>query len=281
MRHGRFMIALGYALVIHVCMVWFLSGRVTTKPPQREKIMVPVELIQIPEEKIPPKKPEKPDLLAQVDRVTEAKPALAKTEALPRPESEPLPGHSVTSGPEKQNKITAEPPVRAKAPIKADKNKENKKKTTPSVQKDEIISKPLSLSPTLSDINRWDDENNIKDQSHHGREQTLDLNTSKVQYAVYFSRLKERIEQGWIYPERAKNLNLSGNLRLKFTIDRDGNLLALNILRSSGESILDESALNAVKGAAPFAPFPQDWQLEKIHVTTTFEYIRRKILWRP
>lgn len=289
MNHRRFMMALVLAVLIHAVIIWFLNGWMGAKPLKREEILVPVELIQVQDEKIVQEAPEKPDLLAQVNRVTKDKPAETESLLLPKPMSNPVLGRSMAGG-EEQDVALPEPSNREKAPLKAETHKDavdfpdKKKKESPKTngkaqRQEQALSKPLNLSPTLSELNRWDDELRMQDNSQGGREKTLDLNTSKVRYAVYFSRMKERIEQGWVYPQRAKIENLSGNLRLKFTIGRDGRLVDIKILRSSGEAVLDESALNAVKAAAPYAPFPEHWQLEKIHVTTTFEYIRRKILW--
>ncbi|MBF0347821.1 MAG: energy transducer TonB [Magnetococcales bacterium] len=289
MNHHRLMWALALALMIHVAVIGYFSGLKLSKPVEREKVILPVELIQVHEEKVVQEAPEKPDLLAQVNKVVKDKPSQSETAALPKPQSNPVLGRSMEGG-EEHNSAVPEQSSRPKAPVKSENRKdvvehpEKNKKDTPKTsgkakRHEQALSRPLNLSPTLSELNRWDDELREQENSQGGREQTLDLNTSKVRYAVYFSHLKEQIEQGWVYPQQAKHLSLSGNLRLKFTIGRDGRLLDLKILRSSGESILDESAMRAVQAAAPFAPFPESWQLEKIHVTTTFEYIRRKLLW--
>ncbi|HAT50194.1 MAG: energy transducer TonB [Nitrospirae bacterium] len=286
MNHRRFILALVQAVIIHVVVLWFLDGWTVPKPLKREEILVPVELIQVQDEKVAPEAPEKPDLLAQVNRVAQDKPSKTESLSLPKPFSDPVLGRSMAGGQE-QAMALPEPSSRQKAPLKGENQKDivdfpdKKKKESPKTngraqRQEQALSKPLNLSPTLSELSRWDDELKVRDDSQGGREQTLDLNTSKVRYAVYFARLKERIEQGWVYPQRAKRQNLSGNLRIRFTIGRDGHLLDIKILRSSGETVLDESALNAVKAAAPYAPFPEHWKLEKIHVTTSFEYILRK-----
>ena len=60
------------------------------------------------------------------------------------------------------------------------------------------------------------------------------------------------------FPARAQRRNLYGATRVRFTIDRDGNLLGYEILTSSGHRILDEAAIATLKRAEPFPPMPAD-----------------------
>lgn len=60
------------------------------------------------------------------------------------------------------------------------------------------------------------------------------------------------------FPARAQRRNLYGATRVRFAIDRDGNLLGYEILASSGHRILDEAAIATLKRAEPFPPMPAD-----------------------
>jgi protein TonB len=60
------------------------------------------------------------------------------------------------------------------------------------------------------------------------------------------------------FPARAQRRNLYGATRVRFTIDRDGNLIGYEILASSGHRILDEAAIATLKRAEPFPPMPAD-----------------------
>ena len=140
---------------------------------------------------------------------------------------------------------------------------------------------PLNFMPSMNNLTRWDRLRRNQISSSVQSEETVSLNTRKVRYVAYFSQLKKRLEQGWSYPSQAKKNKQSGNANLQFTIRRDGHLLYVKILRTSGTPVLDDSAVRAVHNAAPFAPFPGDWSLEKLHVRATFEYIRRGgLVWR-
>jgi len=44
---------------------------------------------------------------------------------------------------------------------------------------------------------------------------------------------------------------------VEFTLESSGALVAVRIKQGSGSELLDEAALQAVRDAAPFAPFPE------------------------
>ncbi|WP_162500926.1 TonB family protein, partial [Modicisalibacter coralii] len=48
---------------------------------------------------------------------------------------------------------------------------------------------------------------------------------------------------------------LDGQLRIRVVIGRDGQLREAEVIQSSGEPELDQSALDTVRGAAPYRPF--------------------------
>jgi len=60
------------------------------------------------------------------------------------------------------------------------------------------------------------------------------------------------------YPEAARAQKLYGNLLLAVSIRSDGTLEKVEVLRTSGNRILDAAAVKIVEMSAPFAPFPPD-----------------------
>lgn len=97
------------------------------------------------------------------------------------------------------------------------------------------------------------------------REETVSL-ASPGKYRGYLSEIKRRIEQGW-EPGAGE-----GELMLIFSVENDGRLSRLRLLRSSGDRGLDESALSAVRRAAPFAPMPASMNLARLNVKAGFCY---------
>jgi protein TonB len=57
------------------------------------------------------------------------------------------------------------------------------------------------------------------------------------------------------YPDAASRRGIKGVAMVRFTVDREGQVVASEVLKSSGSPILDEEALALVKRASPF-PLP-------------------------
>jgi TonB family protein len=88
----------------------------------------------------------------------------------------------------------------------------------------------------------------------------LESNSSLESFeAVYLNAWQRKIETAGYYEIADSNL-VQGNFRvqIKSVIDFQGNLLAAEILQSSGNSALDAMALKILKNSSPFQPFPDD-----------------------
>lgn len=83
------------------------------------------------------------------------------------------------------------------------------------------------------------------------------LDPTEVQ--LYRDRLLAYIERYRRYPPEAQRNAVEGVVILKFTIDRQGQVRAAWIGRSSGSPILDNEAMSAIRRAAPLPPIPADW----------------------
>ncbi len=105
-----------------------------------------------------------------------------------------------------------------------------------------------------------------------GDEEEVSLNTTEIKYADYMARIKHQIEKVWTYPEQAARKGISGEITLRFKLSKDGNLLSVRMLDSSGTKILDVAAIKAVKGAAPYYPFPATITTKKLVITASFIY---------
>lgn len=72
----------------------------------------------------------------------------------------------------------------------------------------------------------------------------------------YYQLISKQIKQKAFYPEQARrNLN-QGLVYISFTVLSNGHLKEINIKISSGNDYLDKSALQSVREAGPFPPFP-------------------------
>lgn len=77
------------------------------------------------------------------------------------------------------------------------------------------------------------------------------------------------------YPDEARRQQIYGSLRLLVTIRRDGGLQEVQILESSGHSVLDQAAMRIVRLAAPFAPFSGDLaEFDQLEIVRTWRFER-------
>ena len=104
------------------------------------------------------------------------------------------------------------------------------------------------------------------------RGKTLQLNTSEVRYYKYLMDMKRRIEYYWEYPVIAARNGWQGSLNMSFTIHKDGSVGDVIVNKSSKYPVLDEAAVNAIKIAAPFSPFPADFDKDEITIKANFMY---------
>ena len=103
-------------------------------------------------------------------------------------------------------------------------------------------------------------------------DEPIPLDTKEEKYVSYFSRIKQQIQRVWVYPTQGAKRKLSGEVTLKFEISKDGNLLSLRLVNTSGFDILDINAIKAVKEAAPYYPFPATISKKKLSILATFIY---------
>ena len=84
--------------------------------------------------------------------------------------------------------------------------------------------------------------------------------TKKSQDALYLDTWRRRIEAvGNVnYPDKARRDRLYGSLRLLVAILPDGKVDGIQLLQSSGHTMLDQAAMRIVEMASPFAPFPDE-----------------------
>ena len=104
-------------------------------------------------------------------------------------------------------------------------------------------------------------------------EAVVDINTREEKFFSYLMHLKRKIQGVWVYPSSAANLGIGGTLTVEFSIARDGGLLYVNLLDSSGHSVLDDSAVRAIQSAAPYFPFPDRMRAKRLKVRANFIYV--------
>lgn len=110
------------------------------------------------------------------------------------------------------------------------------------------------------------------------RPKVIYMNSSTKEFlpARYMREWINRVERigNLNYPDQARRDKLSGTLILDVAINARGELINVDLRKSSGHKILDDAAQRIVKLAAPYSPFPDKLKQEAdvIHITRSWEF---------
>ncbi len=83
---------------------------------------------------------------------------------------------------------------------------------------------------------------------------------------VYITKLVAKMKMNWVLPRVSKGLEAVVDVR----IDRRGRAVYINIEKSSGEVVFDESCLRAVRKTFPFDPLPPVYDGEYLDIGVRF-----------
>jgi protein TonB len=136
----------------------------------------------------------------------------------------------------------------------------------------QLINRALAMASSTGEI-----QSELESDKRKVRHKYISVNTKDYKYAAYMEAWRAKVERigNMNYPNKAREKELSGNLSLDVSLRQDGTVKEINIRRSSGHNVLDEAAIEIVKLAAPFAPFPNSIKKEVdiLHVTRTWKFV--------
>ena len=151
-------------------------------------------------------------------------------------------------------------------------------------QQEEAVAIALESGVDVSMPLPRDDESNPSIRDDNPRELVTSVDTRESVIAGYLDRWKRKIETIGVkyFPEKGIMQGLTGSPTLEVTISASGQLEDVVLRQSSGSRILDQAALNILRRAAPFDPFPQairldydqlrfayKWQFSEVAMSTT------------
>ncbi|MEX2128034.1 MAG: TonB family protein [Xanthobacteraceae bacterium] len=74
----------------------------------------------------------------------------------------------------------------------------------------------------------------------------------------YQAQVLAHLSRHRVYPPEARDRGATGVARVRFALTRDGRVMSASLVGGSGERVLDEAALDMVRRASPFPPFPSE-----------------------
>lgn len=103
--------------------------------------------------------------------------------------------------------------------------------------------------------------------SEEGKGKSPVTSAREPDFSVYMSRLQALIKKRWFPPRHP----MANHVKAVFDVSRDGTMSGLRLVRSSGISIIDRAALEAINSAAPFPPLPE-YSPPSVTIEFSFDY---------
>ncbi len=89
-------------------------------------------------------------------------------------------------------------------------------------------------------------------------------------FTLWVNTFKNEVYRNWILPQTAL-FGFRGHVDFTFTVERDGTISALRMLKSSGTPSLDRAAQNALTSSR-WLPLPDDYGPPRVTMQVTFFY---------
>jgi protein TonB len=300
-RTGYLKFGLTLSLVLHLLVIFALPkiGPSDTKSALRPgESVTPIRLVELP----PPKKEEPPpekasaisdrNHIAERERLPKAVPGprgpigrpapMERLAALSPPQA---PEDLVKPEEEAPKEKTVSPDVKSQ-PIPKTKSAEAPKKPKQAPREKPSRNKGVDLRPTPAEVARALSSPGLEksggefDPDGDVEEAVVDINTREDRFFSYLLHLKQKIEGVWVYPKAAAGSGLGGELILEFVVMNNGALADVSLLEPSGHGILDDSAMSAIRTAAPYHPFPPSLKAKRLRIRARFIYVTQSFFRR-
>ena len=90
-------------------------------------------------------------------------------------------------------------------------------------------------------------------------------------FSLWINTFKNEVYRNWIVPQPALLGSARGHVDFEFTVERNGSMSALRMLKSSGTNALDRAAQFALSGSR-FLPLPDDYGPPRVTMQVSFFY---------
>ena len=151
-------------------------------------------------------------------------------------------------------------------------------KNSKSIQNEVVAQKkPIDKKKILSNLSQLDFNVKPQTKNENLRIKNISAKSPEYIYRLYFEAWKKKVERmgSMNYPEAAKINNSFSNLVMKVTINSNGLVHNIAIIKSSGNEDLDIAAADIVKNGSPYAPFSEQMkrEVDQVNITRIWKFI--------
>lgn len=133
--------------------------------------------------------------------------------------------------------------------------------------------RPSSLFPSIQELARADKKPAVNLDEAIEKGELINLNTKEFKYVSYFLSIKRAVEGCMSYPEDMALQGISGGGLVAFTVEKEGVVSEVRIVRSSGYTSFDHEIVRAIRMASPLNPIPARLGKDRLFLVWPFEFV--------
>jgi TonB family protein len=285
------------SIAAHLVLALFITLAHTDKPIPKKKAPQVMDVVLLDPETTPKKAPSKdaktisnrsaeggsskakdrrtrmakaPVIGQQQEKQKPAMPALPKQAQMPKPT------------PNQRTRTLAKRAFKPDFTLPPETPKKPVKKMARPTPKNIPFSNLMPSSMALAELSR-DYERERRMKQSLNREADIPVNTREVKFAPYMQAMVRSLEERWRpggQSDFKKHTDEARSLLMRITIESNGTLSNLEVLRPSPIAALNESAIAAIHAAAPFKRLPTSWGLDRVHIPIIFEVYEDTFVFR-
>jgi protein TonB len=98
------------------------------------------------------------------------------------------------------------------------------------------------------------------------------LNTDDIQFGSFLRRFETAVYGVWRYPQEAAMKGVEGVTPVKITFNKNGEIVKVRLLESSGSRILDDEVFRTLRLIGPMGNFPRSYEKDEFNLIAFFQY---------
>ena len=261
----NFLYLLLISLLLHAAVfILLLNLPAEKKPAMSEPLMVDLEGIPAlsPSNEPSPPVQRRAEARQRVAREIAPKGDDSKEKPAPLPQPQGAPPAAAEPKSSGRSQPTPEQPLRETLP------RDELFRKKGSVQSPDIA----ALYPGAAKMARLEENYRKKYGPEVADGETRFLNTDDIQFGSFLRRFETAVYGVWRYPAEAAKLGIEGITPVKITFNRQGEVVGMELLQSSGSKILDNEVLRTLKMIGPVGSFPKGYEKETFKLIAFFHY---------
>lgn len=129
-----------------------------------------------------------------------------------------------------------------------------------------------NLMPSASRMARLEDNYRRRFADDIDEGSTRFLNTDDIQFGSFLRRFETAVYGVWRYPQEAALKGVEGVTPVKITFNRQGEIVKVQLLDSSGSRILDDEVFRTLRLIGPMGNLPRSYGKEEFNLIAFFQY---------